>query len=407
MNPWLPLAIFVAVGPIYWFAALGYVELSALKYALLIIFSLKFFYDLRKSKRPFLFPKKFGPLSLVCISCFILLSSYQSTDISAVFAKLSDYFLAFSLVWLTYNASFLYNNFEDVSSKILIFIPIVSILIVTSYFFGFPDWRGPYYEMSFVAAKLDYTGFGPTRTAWSNGVALIYPLILLGGVEFFKRKKLALLFVVVACFMSVFLPGGRGGILAVLLISFFALRFYFPQNFLSLIAMLFILTGSLFLIVETGGDTRAFRKLSSAENLNDLSTGRIESIKVGLDIVQENLLTGKGPGNIDLHDDGLGGLSIHNYWVGIAAEHGILMPVFLALMFLSLFMQYMKKSRYLLEKYRANWYVLLAGFFMSNLEPSGFIGAFQHHAIFWICLGRLLFVLTHKTNDTNISFVKR
>ena len=403
MNAWFPLAFFISLGPVYWFHTLGYFELAVIKYALIIVFMLVFIFDFIKSKRRFLFPDNFGPFLFVLILCFLIFSAFKSEDTGAVYAKLINYFLAFGLVWLTYNASFLYSDFEETCSKFLILIPIISVLILTSYFFDFPSWRGPYYDASFLIAKLDYTGFGSTRTAWSNGLPLIYPLILIGGYDYFSKNKKFLFFVILMFFMSVFLPGGRGGVLAVLLISFIALRLYFPKNVISLISIILIFILSLLLISELGGETRALRKLGDAENLDHFSSGRLAGIKIGLEIINENPLVGKGLGNVDLRQYGFDGRSIHNYWIGISAEHGLFMPVLLMLMFFWVFWDYFKKRKLIAIKYKSSFYVVIAGLFMSNLEPSGFIGAFQQHSVFWICLGRLLFILKYKTKSLSFS----
>lgn len=398
MSHWYFLSAFIAIGPLYWFGSMGFLELLAIKLIFFTVFFINFVFNFIKSKRIPVFPRVFGFLPLLIIISIIIISGFKSSSISVVLDYLLKYIPAFFLVWLAYNASFIYEGFEESCSKFLFFIPIISLLIVTNYFFSIPNWHGPYYDAYVSYANLSFTGFGATRTGWSSGLALIFPLMLIGGYNYLKENKAFLLFIIVMSFMSVFLPGGRGGIISLFITSLIVLRLYFPKKNITSFSIYPIVIAILFLIYVLGGETRAFKGLFSDSSLNEISSGRIEGVKIGFNIIQESLFSGLGVGNVDLYNYGLEMHSIHNYWIGTTAEVGVLLPLFLLSMFVFVFYEYMKKRKLLAVQYKANFYVLIAGLFMSNLEPGGFIGSLQQQAIFWICLGRLLYVLKYKVN---------
>ena len=98
-------------------------------------------------------------------------------------------------------------------------IAAFSVVVVSSAVFGFPNWSGP---VEFHAEHLWISGFGATRTGWSNGVALFTPI--LASALFmdgrYRRSvvvKLVLLMAIAAILGSQFVTAGRAGILATVL----------------------------------------------------------------------------------------------------------------------------------------------------------------------------------------------
>ncbi|MGG1354812.1 O-antigen ligase family protein [Psychrobacter pacificensis] len=398
MNPWYLIGWFIALGPIYWFGPLGYNEMTIIKTFLLLAFFLTLTVIFIARREKITFPSPFGFHAFLLLLTLLIISGLKSSSIQDVFSELFKYILPFIVMWLVYNASFYYDDFEVISSKILLLIPFVSILIITSSFFKFPNWTSPFYDPDLAFLTLDFTGFGSTRTAWSNGMALAYPLLIIGGYSFFHKKKIFLCLVISLMFLSVFLPGGRGGIISILITTFFALRLYIPNKSLSTLMTSIFTLVVIIGIFTIGADSRALRKLPSDNDLNSLSSGRLDGYLIGFDIIKDNLLVGLGINNVNLKNYGESVESIHNFWISSAAEYGIFFPLILACLFLKVIFHYHRKRNYLKNEYKANFYVIIAGIFMSNLEPSGFIGAFQQQAIFWACLGRLIYLMKYRTS---------
>ena len=134
---------------------------------------------------------------------------------------------------------------------------------------------------------------------------------------------------------------------------------------------------------------------TSGNVLNDISSGRVYGAMIALERALESPLIGHGFGNVTLK-----GTEIHNLWLKLFVEAGLLLPLLLAYLVYRVFRMVLKKRavlkreagvsyahRYQYACLRAYEAILLMGLLMSMLEPRALLGSYQLSVLWWCAIG--------------------
>ena len=134
---------------------------------------------------------------------------------------------------------------------------------------------------------------------------------------------------------------------------------------------------------------------TSGNVLNDISSGRVYGAMIALERAMESPLIGHGFGNVTLK-----GTEIHNLWLKLFVEAGLLLPLLLGYLVYRVFRIDLKKRallrreasfsyahRYRFASLRAYEAILLMGLLMSMLEPRALLGSYQLSVLWWCVIG--------------------
>ena len=390
------MAIYFGLAPVFWWPSIAPDTLLIVKSSLIVLF-VSFVWVKALLSNKIRFPSGLlGPVGLLClfvVSC----GGFYSADIGSALSVIKDFSLCFIMLWTFYIASSFDLPYEKIFFIAALVVAIHCVLVDSSYFFGFPNWRGPSH---FVAPQLSVSGFGALRTGWSNGVSLFVPFLC--GAFFFKRTKtfvkVVALFSIVMIITSQIIVAGRAGLIASLISLVYLI--YQKKNKLGLFAFFFI---ALFLLVEFSDYFITLMRVEpvashgvSTEFLDDVSAGRLSSGLFAIKMASKKMLFGYGFGNFKIH-----GMEVHNLWLRLFVEGGIFLPA----LFIVILLLIMRNARKLVsillinfevtsERDLSYYYVLnavlIAGFFISLFEPRALLGSFQTSSIWWASAGVVL-----------------
>jgi len=389
------IALYFGLAPVFWWPGILPDTLLIVKCSLIVSF-VSFVWVKALLSNKIRFPS--GLLGPVGWLFFLVVSCggfYYSVNMITALDVIKDFSLCFIMLWSFYMACSFDLSYERLFFVAALIVAAHCALVDCSYFFGFPSWSGPSH---FVASKLSISGFGALRTGWSNGVSLFVPFLC--GVFFLKRTKV---FVKVVAILSIVIiitsqvvVAGRAGIIASL-ISLVYLIYHKKNKFGFIVSFLIVL----FLVFECSDYIITLLRVEpvitggvGAEFLDDVSAGRLSSSLFAIKMASKQILFGYGFGNFRIH-----GMEVHNLWIRLFVEGGLFLPV----LFLCIVILIMKKGRKLVSKLSFNseniagkdffsFYhvlnaVLIAGFFISLLEPRTLLGSFQVSAIWWASAG--------------------
>lgn len=394
--------IYFSVSPVYWLPGLSASNFATLKLALVAsAVLLVWFYFATRGKLSF--PK--GVAGLVGFMVILLVSGggFLQAELSVTILRFKDYLLAFIMMWTFFN---LYKSGFD-CNKILLWaslgLGLFCMLVVTSKYLGVPSWSGP---REFIAPNLWTSGFGGSRTGWSAGLSLFSLVLLSNAIIFWSRRKYLIGFVVTSFYLVVianqYMVSGRGGLLAALIGSVFLLMHSAKTRLVlaaGVVMLVMVVVGNIEYVAE---QLRVESVINNSEvtssDLNDLSTGRLESIIIAFKYGMQSPIYGHG---FDALKFGHTNTEIHNLWVRLFVEAGIFLPLMFMLLVLTTIKAYFviskesRKSRtkaLTLDDYNIRLYasIVISGLVISMLEPRYLLGTFQTCALWWVSVGVLL-----------------
>lgn len=211
------VAFYLAIGNVVWFAhfILGSLKLGLL--ALILLSTLGLFLNRRNYV---------GLGWFLLLLPFLLIALSKSTLQGAEgFDWLKGFFENYIFLFLGY--AFLREGYD--TQRLLRYIPLVTCtlcaLIVSNFFFGFPNWTSPIAAEAYRKAvaggymqaelvTMNSSGFGLGRTGWATTLASYLPLTL-----FFVHKKKVFLLGYVLIALAILLSASRGGLLLLLTIT--------------------------------------------------------------------------------------------------------------------------------------------------------------------------------------------
>lgn len=360
-------SIYVGSGPIYWIPGIAIAVTDAVK---ITLFSVIVLWPMLRvgSLNRFQFPG--GKVVFSLFATFFLLSipSMLYGDLAASIYKLQNTFQIFLFLC---SCEFLIRkrmiNFVTyLSVRIFIFFSIFSLFLMLI----IPGYINPLNE----GLYLTQTGLGGSRTGWSPSIALFLPWLYAGFIV------LSGYWVWVAAFGMIanqVLVAGRTGMTAALVS--FLLYGLFRKSIKIFLLVVIAIAFIGFLAINNLELLRLdIGSFSSRANLDELSTGRIETYLGALSEIADSPFIGVGPG--------IGEFSgTHNVVLRAAVEGGI--PYALSIVGL-LAVALHRGWRGLAKK---NWFVVsafmtvLSGIINSLFEPVAMLGSFNNASFWWLC----------------------
>lgn len=378
------IALYLSLGPIIWFSSF---VLGPIKRILLLIIIISFFIF-----RPKGFRVKhllFFLALVLSITVTVLMQTKGFSD------DLINFYLAIIESYLFFEIGSNSNVIDSLEKNksyinILFFFPaIASLLTLTNFIFGFPNWLAPgqlakYEELNrfgYEIQELWATGFSWGRNGWGCTLAVLLPFCF-----FMKNKRVQYVVwgIVVA---SIVLCGNRNGLLAATIT--FAIYFYYTRKYDEkgnpAIAIILIV---IFLLVVFGAD---FLRGNLRFNNSDISAGRFDQYRRIPDMFTEMGFWGMGyDGTVDyMYAHGLGYHAIHNAYFKIIFEFGIITSLFLfAIVYKAIktvikAMHSTEMSNIILSL------VLVSGLILALFEPAVLFDSLGGYACWWCAFGYL------------------
>ena len=247
------------------------------------------------------------------------------------------------------------------------------------------------------AGPVSATGFGPGRTAWSNGLALYVPatLLLFAGQPPPRYPALRQVVIVSLILGSQVLSGGRAGLLAsvFVLAAFVTVRQSRVPAALLLTVLAIMATVLIQQILEHLRITDLLEYGRAFTRVDDFSASRLAGYVLALEHIRERPLLGYGFGQVLLQIPPVGVFEIHNLWLKLAAESGVLLPLFFAIMVVRVLVaaRRSKSSAQLPGEAEitspALVLIVVVGLILSQFEPRVLLGSFQNSALWWAAVG--------------------
>ena len=332
-------------------------------------------------------PLGFAGIAVLCVPGFV-----QSSQVDAA-AYLADLVYGAIMLWCFYNVT----RTDDVETaqvleRSAVLIGVLALIASLAATAGL-GWQAPC-SVSPLAA----TGFGCGRTAWSQGIALYLPIMLV----FLFRRDVSVLrrwlyaglgFGIVAAQLGV---GGRAGLAASFVVGATMAFFFMPRRWKVLAATaLLLLIAAVAVPKALEEHLRLDRIPAGPVTFTDLdwfSAGRLGGAVEAFGHIAERPLTGHGIGAVDVGYRGTRS-EIHNMWLKWAAYLGIGAPVFLlalAFILLKLARQLTRLAIHRRSVAAAAGLIVVSGLVISMLAPSTPVGAFQDSAIWWAAAGLIM-----------------
>ena len=427
--------ITIALSPIYWFFRMSPMLMSMIK---LILLSMMLFFAfayamLSKNMQKYFIENRNINYFFVVIIIFMLIGLFSKNNLNIFSLQGNEYNMmlySFVLAYLAYFVTYIFQiNNLDVFRILVwpaVFIVIASVTHIGLVVAGYEIFN-PYGGIS-----IEFSSFGAARTGWSNGVALftiILPMYvkLKGG----SNRKILLSFVIssLPIMYSQMLVGGRAGFLtSIFLVIIFMLYFLPKKYFVTIVSVILIVSLSGFLSGQNvnfkrGLEQKTFLDISEPikyDTVNVMSSKRLDQYKYAINVIQDRPILGVGIGNARIvsEDPGINGLEIHNVFLKISAESGLLLSIVLFYPFLYAFVRLRRIYKVLgsrrfrgiyvgsdVNKYMFNIFVssviVVSGLIIALLEPRHIYGGMSASWIWWVSLSILVF------NSKMLSYRKR
>ena len=398
------LTLYLGFSPIYWLPQVSPNILAAIK--LTVVgggVTLIFLSGLASGKLRF-------PSGLVGPQGFVVLmlaasGGFFQAELGAALSRCFDFLLGFVFLWSFYNFARAGGDYVRVFGRAAMMIVGFSSITLFSGIFGVPDWHSPFRDSISVSLPLASTGFGGGRTGWSNGISLFLPLAL-GFIMLRPRRRftgrvrgVAFAVVCIAIVGAQVVAGGRAGLVASLL-AFLGLAFSSISRKATLAVAIVAISAGFFLsdyLVDQLRITDLDASAITVNELDDFSAGRISGYLLAGDLIAKRPLTGYGFEQVELQNYGISYTHIHNLWLRMTVDAGVLLPTAFLFLVIALFracrrsyMTSRSESHLHPSTLRANrlaltvlTLVLAEGVVLSLFEPNVLLGTFQNSAVWW------------------------
>lgn len=372
------LTFFLVVGPIYWLPGLPSFALFLVKAGSLALLLMLPYLSFRKeiyAVPPFLPSVIVGTLILAAVPAAASLS----------FSFLS-YLVVSAFVVLGYSLAKYYGP-EAVLDCIFYSVIGFSVFgaVVFIDFVSGGIFLNPIHE---TRLYLYQTGFHGGRTGWTGICNLFLAFALIGlylGASGLKRSFL--IFSVVTLLLNLFLVDSRGGLLTGAVVVAFYLFALGRDSKAKLVLLSIVFVSMAAVFFHQFSDrllvSRIYLSVFAPEELRSgITSGRAEGYLVALDLYLSAPLLGLG--DVDMREFGQEVEKVHNVWLRVLVEQGLL--GFLALLFFafSVFLSLFRKSQHPRVVYVL---LLTAGLLPTLFEPTGVFGNFFATSLFWVALG--------------------
>ena len=406
--PWL-LTLYLGLAPIYWLPGIPLRAFFMFKLALV---GLGVFMALMQSlvmHSNVLFPRGFaGPLGWILLVVTAAPGFFQG-DPRAGFTRFYDSILIFVFTWTFFNLTHNGVNCLRIFWRACCCTAFFSLITILNFLTGFPDWRAPYPNA--IVNSISRVGFHNLSSGWSNGIVLYFPVALALVYAFYVhryRGSRASLIIgggfTLAYVGTMFAVSGRTGLLAAAVVLLYV-SFRLVDRWLGA-----LISGTIAFFAiryyRVYFDHLRFNRLQSTEmdDISRFSSGRVDGYLEGLRLFLDRPFLGHGFGVLDMREYGMVARDIHNLWLKMASDAGILFALVFTCLLIAIYRRYRDIMRFTPDVYARRFYAAMAmiipcGVIVSNLSPFGIFGGFQNNAIFWAVMGYLLAKAEIKRNQ--------
>ena len=435
------LMITIALAPIYWFFLMSPMLLSMIKVILLsmLLFFAFAYAMLSRNMHKYIIESRNINYFFVVIMVFMLIGFFTRNDHYIFSFKNNEYnMLLYSLVlaYLAYFGAYIC-QINKIDVLLILVWPTVFIVIVSLIHIGIVAVG---YEIITPYRKFfETSSFGAARVGWSNQIAL-FTIILPTYVKFNggSNKKILLSFVIssLPIIYSQTLAGGRSGFLTSMFLVTIFMLYFLPKKYLITIASVILIASLADYLTgiesfKRGPAQKSFVSVTepiSYEMMNQLSSKRLDHYVYAINVIEDSPIVGIGIGNARVISENISinGLEIHNIFLRIAAESGLLLSIILFYPFLYAFVRLRRIYKVLgsrrfrgiyvgsdVNKYMFNIFVssviVLSGLIIAFLEPRHIYGGMSGSWIWWVSLSILVFnskMLSYRKSNYSAGTIK-
>lgn len=392
------LSGYLGTAPVYWFWSLP-IEWINLAKIVLFVFITFLIWIRAALKNKFRLPPGLPGVMGIILLFITLAPIVLKSELDSSFRRYLDVTFGYVMLW---NVYFFVKMGGDIRRVLqiasIVLLPFCGITLIHT-LFGFPNWDNPYIISGDASLS---KGFGGERTGWSNGIALFLPCALLIAGFFERQFSYRSIFNCVAVMVlivgSQLVSGGRAGLIAsTVALIIMTISGRSRRSWLFILLLILI---PLVLFLQTPDWMMSHLRLDRIENINSFldldsfSGSRINQIYVSLNLILENPLLGHG-----IISQELMGLSneIHNIWLRLAVQAGILAPLVFAVIvcvFVRNAIQIICQQDGPIEIRNRDYgigqtflAILSAGLVISLFEPNAILGSFQNSSMWWVAAG--------------------
>ncbi|CAM2066572.1 O-antigen ligase family protein [Sulfidibacter corallicola] len=405
-------SIYLGTAPVFWFGNFAPGHVYLFKFMLVTVGVLiVVVHTSVRFKNFFLIGGLLGPLGMMLFMISAIPGVVQGTADSGM-RWLLDSALPFVFVWTFYNLGRSRHDCIQIFWRGACIITILSFITIQSYFTGFPNWTAP---MPHGGLAPSMVGFAYARTGWCNGVSLFYPIAL--ACIFWRASQTPqgsprFRFYFMATLMSmnilgtILLTGGRTGMLVGLFtVIVFASRIV--NKWFGAMTLLVILSLGVTLSDKYEQHFKLHRLRSDTitmDNVSKFSSGRVDGYILGFELLLDRPLTGYGFGQVDLRRFGFEYQTIHNVWLKMACEAGIIYPVVFSMILYFISMRLRRIRLYFPNEHEQAFLqnlslVVPSAIIVAMFSPNAIFGSFQNSAIFWGIVGYLIARVDRRGNE--------
>jgi len=370
--------LYIATGPVYWLPGVPTVVITILKTGLFLFAAVLPIVACAVDRKVY-FP---GGLSVFLVWLALILLSIPSVLYGEATPALYRVFNLVQIVVFLTMSGYILNQWPLARiGGVIAGYFTVTVAIATVAILAFPAAPNPFGD----ASVLRDTGLGSKRTGWSTGLSLFIPWLIVAGAQ---RARIA---GAVATIGNQLLVVGRAGLLA----SFVVVVLRYGRTWKGRLGLVSALVAVA--LVFEGQQLLAFFRIASSsgadllsyEALNLTSAGRLAQYDWALQQVASAPFFGTGVGKA-LYAQTLESSwspAVHNEWLRLAAESGVLFVIAAALLVIRLYRPVFRGN----DVQPGSWVhaaglTVIAAVIISFLEPITFYGAFNNSAIAWFAL---------------------
>lgn len=371
--------IYIAIGPVYWFFFLPPSIFNLAKYGLgMLIIGSALYFGANEWFKDRNFIRGSG-VSLIVGVVFLSIPGMYFSQSELSLGVLGRYLLLMGLLisiyWLSKEEEFLQRVPMAIAA---VMIPLCMITVA--------DFLLNLGLLSFDGYNRLYaTGFSTSRTQWSGGLVSLGIFMVWCFIMTKQIRRYFFLAAFVMIVLSQISSGGRGGTLAGLL-GVIALLIYYKKYTAILIGIFASFAFAIAFKDQLFAHLRFDRLEAGSNASSDFSSGRLEQYGLAFDLIDSPLALffGFGPRGYEAAFANMGiDFEIHNVWLRLFIEYGLFVPLFILIFFFSTMFTAVMDNK---ENKEAMGLViiLLAGMFMTLVEPNAIIFSYQNYLCWWL-----------------------
>lgn len=374
------LFLYLAVGPVAWFATSTIGVYKRILLVLIIVFSIP--------RIKICFNKDFR---LVLIAYICLFISVWINGLEGDIFNFSSGYIE-NIFFFIIGSSIASSN--SVMNKITpwtyYILAFFCLLTISNFAIGIPSWTSPSMQMieeekNIVLLEYDklyQTGFSWSRSGWGMSTSLYLPLLFLNKITDQRFYKY-ILFAFLIIFASLVLSANRSGLLGFLVVAYLLYKNYDIHNEYRMIRKVISFSIIVLIILFSSFFIELFRL-----NSDNISANRLEMYSYLPTMLTSIGFWGFGDGSSFILLSNLAGLNfqMHNTIFRGIIEYGWLYGFFIVLIMYSIVKRFFKcyRNDRRLAVFGA---ILVSGVITSMFEPGSIFGFLGGYSLWWLAYG--------------------